>query len=166
MTKKQIFTAAHKMAKTFIGAYSACLSLALKTIYAAMKNETQTVQEMTAAIFKMRDDERNEAIKNTSSYKKYVSNMTKALSSSLNGSEKQVNWAKKILSSKIENLAFQVASYWYNMELVKLGLESADINGLYMNLDFKVRMNKNLSIVKSNNASYIIENRYTTLLND
>ena len=40
MTKKQIFTAAHKMAKTFIGAYSACLSLALKTIYAAMKNET------------------------------------------------------------------------------------------------------------------------------
>ena len=165
MTKAQIFKAAHKMAKTFIGAYSACLSLALKTIYAAMKN-AKTVQEMTPIVFKMRDDERNEAIKNTSSFKKYVSNMTNSLSNTLTGSEKQVSWAKKILNSKIENLAFQVANYWYNMELVKLGLESADLNQIYTNLDFKVRMSKNLAIIKSNNASYIIENRYTTLLND
>ena len=51
MTKAQIFKAAHKMAKTFIGAYSACLSLALKTIYAAMKN-AKTVQEMTPIVLK------------------------------------------------------------------------------------------------------------------
>ena len=92
--------------------------------------------------------------------------MTNSLSNTLTGSEKQVSWAKKILNSKIENLAFQVANYWYNMELVKLGLESADLNQIYTNLDFKVRMSKNLAIIKSNNASYIIENRYTTLLND
>lgn len=42
MTKQQIFVAAHKLAKTFEGNYSACFSLALKTIYKEM-NMTKEV---------------------------------------------------------------------------------------------------------------------------
>ncbi|WP_239255453.1 hypothetical protein [Listeria ilorinensis] len=38
MTKKEIFTAAHKLAKEFEGNYSACFALALRTVYAEMKN--------------------------------------------------------------------------------------------------------------------------------
>lgn len=38
MTNAQIFTAAHKLAKTFQGNYSACLSLALRNIYATLKS--------------------------------------------------------------------------------------------------------------------------------
>ncbi|MGL5383074.1 MAG: hypothetical protein ACRDCC_06310 [Culicoidibacterales bacterium] len=37
MTKSQLFKSAHKLAKTFVGSYQACFSLALKTLYAAFK---------------------------------------------------------------------------------------------------------------------------------
>jgi len=46
MTKSQIFTAAHKMAKTFEGNYSACLSLALTQIYSDMKKKTTLVKAL------------------------------------------------------------------------------------------------------------------------
>ncbi|WP_239256708.1 hypothetical protein [Listeria ilorinensis] len=38
MTKKEIFVAAHKLAKTFEGNYGACFALALRTVYAELKN--------------------------------------------------------------------------------------------------------------------------------
>jgi oligoendopeptidase F len=37
-TKSEIFKAAHKLAKTFIGNYAACFSLALTEIYSQLKN--------------------------------------------------------------------------------------------------------------------------------
>lgn len=37
MTNAQIFTAAHKLAKKHTGDYSACLSLALKNVYAGLR---------------------------------------------------------------------------------------------------------------------------------
>lgn len=38
MTRSQIFTAAHKLAKTYTGNYSACFALALTEVYASLKN--------------------------------------------------------------------------------------------------------------------------------
>ena len=43
MTQSQIFIAAHKLAKTFEGNYSACLSLALSQIYSDMKNVKEVI---------------------------------------------------------------------------------------------------------------------------
>lgn len=45
MSKSEIFTAAHKMAKTFEGHYSACFALALREIYASMKEEKEEPKE-------------------------------------------------------------------------------------------------------------------------
>lgn len=39
MTNSELFTAAHKLAKTFEGDYSACFSLALSEVYASLKKE-------------------------------------------------------------------------------------------------------------------------------
>lgn len=38
MTRHEIFKAAHKLAKTFVGSYVACFKMALKAIYAQTKN--------------------------------------------------------------------------------------------------------------------------------
>ena len=38
MTKSEIFKAAHKLAKTFIGNYKACFSLAIREVLSSLKN--------------------------------------------------------------------------------------------------------------------------------
>lgn len=45
MTRSQIFTAAHKLAKTFVGNYSACFALALREVYASAKLPKMDVNE-------------------------------------------------------------------------------------------------------------------------
>lgn len=42
MTKSEIFKAAHKMAKTFVGSYVACFALALKSVYKSIKEKVMT----------------------------------------------------------------------------------------------------------------------------
>ncbi len=49
MTKKEIFKAAHKLAKDFIGHYAARLALALKAIYKSIKGASK----MTLRFVKM-----------------------------------------------------------------------------------------------------------------
>ncbi|MBC2303357.1 hypothetical protein [Listeria booriae] len=43
MTKQEIFKAAHKLAKTFEGNYSACFALALRTVYAEAKTSRKEI---------------------------------------------------------------------------------------------------------------------------
>lgn len=45
MTKSEIFKAAHKMAKTFVGAYVACFALALKSVYKSIKEKAKMITE-------------------------------------------------------------------------------------------------------------------------
>lgn len=48
MSKAQIFKLAHKLAKTFEGNYSACLSMALKEVYAKIKSLKETSLSLAA----------------------------------------------------------------------------------------------------------------------
>ena len=50
MTRSEIFIKAHKLAKTFVGAYVACFSLALKTIYKQAKVKTMKTAKEIAEI--------------------------------------------------------------------------------------------------------------------
>ena len=48
MSKSEIFKTAHKLAKTFEGNYSACLSMALKEVYAKIKSLKETSLKETS----------------------------------------------------------------------------------------------------------------------
>ncbi len=46
MTQSQIFTAAHKLAKTYEGNYSACLSLALREVYESLNSNSMDAKKL------------------------------------------------------------------------------------------------------------------------
>jgi hypothetical protein len=54
MTRSQIFTAAHKLAKTFTGDYSACFALALTEVYASLKAPKTTTKVLKFSDFAKR----------------------------------------------------------------------------------------------------------------
>lgn len=60
MTKSMIFKAAHKLAKTFTGDYSARLSMALKLVWSEIKNPKVEVVAMTKTQAKNKEDARKE----------------------------------------------------------------------------------------------------------
>ena len=45
MTRSEIFKAAHKLAKTFVGSYVACFALALKSVYKSIKEKAKMITE-------------------------------------------------------------------------------------------------------------------------
>ena len=98
MTKQEIFKAAHKLAKTLQGNYSARLSFALKTIYSLT-----TSYEVTATTAKALDLLGNDVRHNYTCNAKITKTVMKHVSMpALQGSEKQVSWAQKIRTELLE----------------------------------------------------------------
>ena len=98
MTKQQIFTAAHKLAKTLTGNYSARLSCALKTIYSLA-----TSYEVTATTAKALDLLGDDVRHNYTCNAKITKTVMKHVSMpALQGSEKQIAWAEKIRTELLE----------------------------------------------------------------
>lgn len=51
MTRSEIFKAAHKLAKTFVGSYVACFALALKSVYKSIKEKVvKTAKQIADAL--------------------------------------------------------------------------------------------------------------------
>ena len=50
MTRSEIFKKAHKLAKSFVGNYAACFSLALKTIYKQAKEKMMKTAKQIAEL--------------------------------------------------------------------------------------------------------------------
>lgn len=62
MNKSEIFKAAHKMAKTFVGSYVARFALALKSIYKSIKKEVIMTEKDIKAAYILRSGSTGSAL--------------------------------------------------------------------------------------------------------
>jgi hypothetical protein len=126
MSKSEIFKAAHKMAKSFEGHYSACFALALREIYASMKEE-----KAVCAISGLPFDAKSKRQKNHPEVSLLMSNINR---------DREYNYrivknaviAKKGAFSSIEELKGFIKGYKEVFNLNNISAPCSEINDIYM----------------------------------